>query len=152
MDAETKPKRGRGDRKPVFKPTAEQRFTVSIAAGAGMFHADIAAALGVCRNTLEKHFEAELGAVAFQRRVEVLATLYESATDGKNVAAAKAYLSLEPVVGLRRDPKPGAKPDAKPAAAAAALGKKEQANRDAVDAPLADPEWADVLRDAPARQ
>jgi hypothetical protein len=130
--------------RPAFEVTPALRRRVSIAAGAGMSHEAIAKAIGACRDTLEKHFAEELQAGAYQRRLEVLEALYQAATRDGSVAAAKAFLALEPAaVG----PKDGE--EVKPVPK---TGKKEQANRDAVSAPLADPEWSEVLGYTPSIQ
>ena len=140
----TKSTRGRG--RPAFTPTAAQRLRVSISAGAGMKHGDIALALQIHVDTLRKYFEAELSVGAQQRRMEVLAGLFQAAKKGSS-SAAKAYLALDPemaVPPLGADtPRAPAAPSAAPAAPggdpattpekkmATPLGKKEQLNMDA---------------------
>lgn len=120
--------------RPPFQPTDEMRRTVSIAAGGGQTHEEIALALGIDRKTLEKHFEAELSTHAYQRRMEVLEAMHAAALKG-NVAAQKAYLSLDPELAAPPLPK---EPDkAKP-------GKKEQADIDAVTAQEGTG-WGDLL-------
>jgi hypothetical protein len=111
------------------------RSMVAAAAGGGMSHEDIALALGIARNTLEKHFEAELSVGAFKKRMEVLAAMVRAAKAG-NVAAQKAYLQLQP--------KPAAPPLQAPAPAAKPAGKKQQADADAKTAAVGT-EWADLL-------
>lgn len=86
-----KSKRGR----PAVTPTAAQRRRVSIAAGGGMSHEAIALAMGLSRNTLEKHFVAELSGGAYARRMEALQGLHAAAKRG-NAAAVKAYLAADP--------------------------------------------------------
>ena len=77
-----------------------------------MAHHEIAVALGISRNTLEKYFAQELSEGAHRRRAEVVNAIYEAAVKG-SVTAAKAYLSMKaPEVATRR-------------------GKKEQADLDA---------------------
>lgn len=89
-----------------------------------MSHDEIAIGLGMSRNTLEKHFEAELSVGAMQKRLEVLNAMHTAAKKG-NVAAQRAFLAFEP--------KPAAPPmPAEPKAPA--KGKKEQAQDDAVTA------------------
>lgn len=78
--------------RPRYKPTPEQRERVAIAAGAGMSHESIAAALGIARNTLDLHFSEELTKGAAEKRMEILAAMFKTAKDG-NVSAQKAYLS-----------------------------------------------------------
>lgn len=80
--------------RPTYKPTAAQRRQVAIAAGGGMSHEQIALGMGIARNTLEKHFEAELSTGAYAKRLEVLQAVHAAAKRG-NMAAAKAYLALD---------------------------------------------------------
>lgn len=77
---------------PPFKPTESQRATVSVAAGAGVRHADIAAGLGISRNTLEKYFADDLKVHAVRRRIDVLDALHRAAMQG-NALAARTYLA-----------------------------------------------------------
>lgn len=105
-----------------FKPTPKQRHTVSVVAGAGVSHEEIAIGMGISRPTLEKHFAHELTTGAYQRRQEVLNAMFRAAKMG-NVAAQKAYTALTPKVAappLPAEPKPA--------------GKKEQAASAAVTA------------------
>ena len=142
-------KRGRG--RPAFRPTAAQKRQVSIAAAGGMRHDDIAIAIGICRDTLAKHFELELSAGAAARRMEVLGALYLAAKKGSS-SAAKAFLAADPTLGV--PPLPAAAPapakaEAAPAPVAAAkLGKKDQAQADAQTA-AEGTEWAALLGRVP---
>lgn len=92
-----------------------------------MYHDEIATALGISRNTLERYFAGELNQMAFQRRMEVLQAQHRSAVKG-NVAAQKSYLSRTP-----SNPIPQA-PGEAPVAQAGAIGKKEAADMAAVGA------------------
>lgn len=125
MRKNTKPGR------PAFKPTPVQRRKVSIAAGAGMVHEEIALGLGIARNTLEKYFEQELSVGAYSRRLEVLDAMHRTAVKG-NVAAQKAYVALTPA--LAAPPTPAEKPK----------GKKAQAQDDAEGAARGT-DWDDLL-------
>lgn len=120
-------KRGR----PAFNPTPAMRRKVATAAAGGMAHEEIAVALGICRNTLAKHFENELSTGAHQKRMDVLDAMARAALKG-NVSAAKAFLAATPMLAA-----PPAEPE-KP------VGKKEQANRDATTA-AAGTEWDDLI-------
>lgn len=114
--------------RPAFKPTAAQRRQVAVAAGGGMSHDEIAIGMGLARNTLEKHFAAELSAGAYAKRLEVLAAMHAAAKKG-NMTAARAYLSNEPRLAA---PPAESKP-AEPAKVET-LGKKAQAQVNAVTA------------------
>jgi hypothetical protein len=122
---------------PSHQPTAVLRKKVAVAAGGGMSHEEIALGLGISRNTLAKHYEHELSIGAYEKRLEALGAMHKSAKKG-NVAAQKAYLALTP----RASAPPVQPPDgtAKPPE----VGKKEQANRDAVTA-AAGTDWNDLL-------
>ena len=132
--------------RPPFKPTAAQRRQVSIAAGGGMSHESIALVLGVSRNTLEKHFEAELCGGAYQRRFEALQGLHAAAKRG-NVSAVKAYLAGTP----QFVPPPAAVGDApaaetpKPAAVKVAPKGKKEAQAEAARTVQQGTVWADLL-------
>jgi len=137
-------KRGRG--RPAHQPTAAQRRQVSIAAGGGMRHEDIAIALGIARDTLEKHYSHELTTVATMRRMEVLQGLHAAAKRGSS-SAAKAYLAIEPQ--LAAPPAGAAAGDADPVPTKARPeGKKAQADADAKTAQVGT-EWGDLLRTPP---
>lgn len=97
-----------------------------VAAGAGhggMTHEEIAIGLGISRSTLEKHFEAELSAGAYRKRLEAIVAMHAAALKG-NAAAAREYLARTPRAS------PTKSPDEKPGKAEK-IGKKEQADRDA---------------------
>ena len=131
----TKSARPRG--RPPFVPTAAQRRRVSIAAGGGMRHVDIATALGISRETLEKYFEAELSAGALERRMEVLQALHAAAKKGSS-SAARAYLQHEATPAVPPAPKAEAPAKTEP------LGKKAQAQADAATAARGT-EWDSLL-------
>lgn len=106
-----------------FKPTAAMRRSVSIVAGAGVAHEDIALGLGISHVTLTKYFAYELTTGAYKRRQEVLGAMFKAAKSG-NVAAQKAYAAMTPRVAappLPTEPldAPKAVPDGKKAQAAA---------------------------------
>lgn len=105
------------------------RQRVAVAVAAGMAHEQIAIALGIARNTLEKHFEVELSRGAYQRRMEVVFAQFRAAKKG-NVSAQKAFLANEPHMATPPIPAAGAEDAPK----AAKRGKKEQAQVDAAGA------------------
>jgi DNA invertase Pin-like site-specific DNA recombinase len=76
-----------------FKPTKEQMKRVEMLISSGMSERAIAAALGVDRLTLRKHFEDALLSGRSRRRSEILQALFRSAVGG-NVSAQKAFLRL----------------------------------------------------------
>jgi hypothetical protein len=120
----TKPTTKRGRGRPAFQPTAAMRRKVSIAAGGGMRHDDIALALGIARDTLTKYFDAELSTGASARRMEVMEALHAAAKKGSS-SAAKAYLAVE--AKLAAPPADAPQQEAKQPLAAP-VGKKDAAN------------------------
>jgi hypothetical protein len=114
---------------------------VSIAAGAGMSHQNIAIGLGIAKATLEKHFEAELSVGANARRLEIIEVMHKTAKKG-NVAAQKAFLAMTPQLAAppaRVDATDETQPQGKKAAALVAAQTAGQGTP-----------WADVL-DGPAK-
>lgn len=145
---------GRPRGRPEHAPTAALRRKVSIAAGGGMTHEDIATALGISRETLRKHYRQELSIEAQKRRMEVLEAVFTTAKKKGTSAAARTYLGSTPEFEAPPLPEgeqppaqpPAAAPVATPAPAArpTKLGKKEQAVVDAAGA-AEGTEWADLL-------
>lgn len=114
-----------------------------------MRHEDIAVAIGICRDTLAKHFELELSAGAAARRMEVLGALYLAAKRGSS-SAAKAFLAADPTLGVPplSDPaKPAGQPEV---VKAPTKGKKEQAQADAIAAAVGT-DWESLLGSARAK-
>ncbi len=112
-----------------------------------MSHEEIAIGLGISRNTLEKHFEAELSHGAYAKRLEVLVAMHTAAKKG-NVAAQKAYTAM-PMPRAAATPLP---PDeAGTPKTRTAKGKKEQAQDDALTA-QAGTDWQDLLPGSAALQ
>lgn len=135
----TRPKvEKRPNGRPPHAPTEESRRLVSVVAGAGMLHEEIAVMLGISQPTMRKHYEDELSMGAYARRAEVLAALYGAAVKG-NATAARAYLAIVPGAAV-----PPADPDPVPTKADPKLGKKEQAQVDAKTAQQGT-DWADLL-------
>ncbi|MCR4331216.1 MAG: hypothetical protein NUV34_00705 [Sulfuricaulis sp.] len=127
--------------RPEFEPTTKQRRSVSIAAGAGESHEEIAIGIGIAINTLRKHFALELTRGAYERRQEVIEALFGAAVDKGNAAAAKAYLAMTPQV---------AAPPLPPDQPVVPEGKKAQANAAAVTA-QAGTEWESLLTGQPVQ-
>lgn len=133
--------------RPPYKPTAAQRLRVSVAAGAGWRHEEIALALGISQPTLRKHFERELSVGAYHRRMEVVQALYRAAKKG-NVQAVRHYTELTP----RAAAAPLSAPVRAPVAAAPTLqGKKAQANAEARTAHVGT-DWDSLLSPPPLAQ
>lgn len=127
--------------RPPFEPTEMQRRQVAIAAGGGMTHEAIAAALGISPPTLRKYFAQELIEMASKRRIEALNKLYRLGMKG-NVSALKTYIAA----GEAANAAPPAPPEPKPEK----LGKKELADIDARTA-QAGTEWGELLPQGGAR-
>lgn len=117
--------------RPDHKPTVASRRRVEIAAGAGMPHEGIAQALKIDAKTLRKHYAVELASGANVKRMQVLESLFAQARKG-STSAARAYLAhvpkfdVLPVAGSGAEGAPVPKPEK--------LGKKQQAQLDAVGA------------------
>lgn len=114
-----------------------------MAAGGGMLHEDIATALGISDDTLRKYYAGELTAGALTRRMEVLEGLHAAAKRGSS-SAARAYLEHTPEFHVPPLPKEPAAPVEPKPERVPALGKKEQAQADAVTAHVGT-DWADLL-------
>jgi hypothetical protein len=71
-----------------YEPTADQRRTVKTMAGFGIPQEDIAGFLGIDDKTLRKHFREELDRGITEANAKVAQSLFQMATQGKNVAAA----------------------------------------------------------------
>ena len=71
-----------------IEPTPDQRRTVKTMAGFGIPHTDIAPFLGIDTKTLRKHFREELDRGMTEANAKVAQSLFQMATQGKNVAAA----------------------------------------------------------------
>lgn len=119
--------------RPPFKPTAAMRRKVAVAAGGGMSHEEIALALGISRNTLTKHFDAELSSGACSKRMEALDAMFKAAKGG-NVTAQKAYIATVPKISA---PAPEQTKPTK-------TGKKEKAQADATTAQVGS-DWENLL-------
>lgn len=105
-----------------------------------MSHEHIAIALGVSRNTLEKHFERELSVGAIERRLEVIQAMHAAAKKG-SVAAAKLYTGN----GMELAAPPAPRSPAEPP-----KGKKEAAN-EAAKTSQAGTGWEGLLPGTPVQ-
>jgi len=71
-----------------FIPTDDQRRTVKAMAGFGVTQDDIACHLNIDPKTLRLHFRSELDNGTIEANAKVAQSLFQMATQGKNVAAA----------------------------------------------------------------
>jgi hypothetical protein len=72
--------------RPAYKPTQDRRHEVMVARACGMSHRDIAAAIRIDVDTLNKHFARELLHGPEIIRQELLASVTASAIAGKRGA------------------------------------------------------------------
>lgn len=134
---------------PEFVPTLELRDRVATSAGAGMDHEQIAIALEISIDALERHFGHELTIGAYRKRMDVFEALHAEAKKG-SASAAKLYLALVPQ--LAAPPAPAPKGDETPEKAqkAPVLGKKEKAQADATTAQVGT-DWEALLPSSPTQ-
>jgi predicted transcriptional regulator len=116
-----------------LNPTKKQRDDVALYAAAGLSEPGIAAEIGVCQNTLRKHFAAELQA---GREREIAANLrrLRKAADHGNVTAMK-HLDAKFDLTPRKDLETRRRPP----------GKKEIAQIEAERRPD-DGDWSQLLQ------
>ena len=72
----------------LFDPKEEERSLVRALSGLGVPQEDIATHLEIDAKTLRKHFRRELDRGMVEANVKVAQSLFQMATQGKNVAAA----------------------------------------------------------------
>jgi predicted transcriptional regulator len=134
---------------PPFKPTLKQRKDVTLYAAGGMSEPGIAAELGICQNTLRKHFSEELDA-GHERELAANLRRLRKAADKGNVTAMKHLDAKFGLLALDREfkKKPKTASTEPKETKAPKLGKKEIAKIEA-SMPPEDPDWADLL---PGRQ
>lgn len=99
-------------RKP-FAPTEEQRYTVSLMAGIGIVHDEIAKCVGISDETLRKYFREELDTGKVKTIARVADSLVRQALAG-NITAAIYYLKTQ---GGWRETGDASKPQGKKEAA-----------------------------------
>jgi hypothetical protein len=109
-----------------FKPSQRMRNMVEIGAASGLSHVQLAAVVGISRQTLESNFSDELKNGRARKLLQTLCLLDKQAKRG-STAAAK-YLC-----NVFHQGAPGQR-----------LSKKEQRARDAAEA-LNDSPWADII-------
>lgn len=72
----------------IYEATGEQRRLVRGMAAVGIPQEDIATLLEIDAKTLRKHFRRELDCGSIEATAKVAQSLFQMATQGKNVAAA----------------------------------------------------------------
>lgn len=120
------PEDGRG--RPAHVASDENRNKVSVLRAAGFEILEIAALLGVSDKTLNKYYFLELEQGALEKKAALALKLYEVAMAG-NVPALKAF-AVQLEKGQALPPPPKLESEATPEK----LGKKKQAEAEAVDA------------------
>ena len=119
--------------RPAFRPTGPQRRDVQLLKAQGWGERRIADQLRIARNTLTKHFAAELKHGADAMELSMLHALLREANKGSVPAIREMLRRIEAVRrphGIIRPPK---------------LGKKEIAHQEALHA-HEDSDWGDVLK------
>ena len=85
---------GKKDGRPVFIPTEDQKFLVTMMSSTGIPHERQAKAIGVNSKTLRKYFKKELQVGRNRAHAEIAGALYKRALDG-NVPAQIFYLKTQ---------------------------------------------------------
>jgi predicted transcriptional regulator len=128
MKSPTTEPRGQAGKR--FVPSKSQRSRVVLLVAAGFSEPSIADVLGICQNTLRKHFPEELRSGRYRKLAENLDRLDRAAAKG-NVTAQK-YLDARLGAAVAAPPQQEA------------LGKKEIRQLEAQSAPH-DSEWSELL-------
>lgn len=90
LDAVPAPKKKR--RAGVHRPSPQQRAQVEALSGHGIKQEDIAAYIGVSKETLRKHYRKQLDMGKITATAAVAQTLYVMAKSGKDFQATKFWL------------------------------------------------------------
>lgn len=122
--------------RPAYEPTDKDRAQVSLLAAMGVPDYDIAKVMQVSGPTLRKYFAQELEVGHIQANAKVAQSLFRQATDQTKPSVAATIFWLKCRAGWRET--------ATPDGSWEPIGKKEQANVDAVTA-AAGTDWADLL-------
>ncbi|MBS0640903.1 MAG: hypothetical protein JSS43_13580 [Proteobacteria bacterium] len=88
----------------ALEPTDADRRLVRAMSGFGIPQGDIAAHLGIDPKSLRKHFRQDLDRGMTEANVKVAQSLFQMATEGKNVAAAIFWMKSR--AGWREKPLP----------------------------------------------
>lgn len=112
---------------PAYVPTEATRKQVETMAGFGIPEWDIARVLGITKSTLRRHYPEELATGHVKANAKVAQNLFRIATGDGPGSGAAAMFWMKCRAGWREVTPPlGAEADE--------IGKKEQANRDALTA------------------
>ena len=120
----------------VHIPTSVLREKVKRLAGFGVQNPEIAKAIGISHPTLMKYYAEEIIAGPAETNAKVAEALYLKALSGERNSVQAAIFWLKCRAGWRELPPPPAEE---------AIGKKEQANREAVTAARGT-DWEQVLQ------
>jgi hypothetical protein len=118
-----------------FIPKPTQRRSVERMVAVGESHAVIASAFGLSQAELRRHFAVELAKGHARRRREIIDLMFQAAHKG-NTAAQRRLEEMTAITPAAPEPK---------TAKAPVLGKKEQAEIDALTADEGT-SWASILR------
>jgi hypothetical protein len=81
--------------RPDHEPTAKQRAEAAAYAMVGVPHHDIAQMLGICTQTLLKHYDEELRLSKARANARVGGTLFRMASSGNNTAASIFWMKAQ---------------------------------------------------------
>ena len=126
--------------RPAFKPADKDREVVKLMAGHNIAQEKIATALNITDKTLRKHFKRELATAAAQVEAQLVSNLFALAKGKDGTAFRANEFLLNCRFGWSRYAAPPREQAVEPK-----LGKKEQANRDALTAHEGT-SWADYAR------
>lgn len=80
--------------RPPHEPTAKTRNTVEVMAAAGIPQDDIARVLGICRDTLRRHYRDELDTGGSKMIAQVAGKLFDTAINGTGKEAVTARIFI----------------------------------------------------------
>ncbi len=129
--------------RPPFEPTDRQRHEVKLGKADGWSNDEIAAYIGISRNTLSEHFSQELAAGVREKRMTMLRQLWVEVLAG-SISAFDRFSKLKGMVNPADLAGDDFDDDDIGPEADEVIGKKEQANRAAVVAPPEGSPWAKV--------
>lgn len=127
--------------RPAYKPTEQTRLMVRALRVDNRTQEEIAQALSISIDTLQRHYAAEMASGDITLRAEILAKLATQAKKG-NVSSARLFITMTSKAATQREAKQAEDElfKEKPKV----LGKKEQAYEDAKTAGEGS-DWEDLL-------